>query len=323
MLDVGRLRFFREVVRAGSFSEAASRLSYTQSAVSQQIATLEAELGLTLIERRTRPLRLTDAGETLLRRAETIAGEVATAEAELRAIAKLDSGLLRLGGFSSACATILPMAVARFLREHPGVTVTLSELEVQAAQSSLRAGEIDLALTYEYPHTEPAHADGLQRTALGEDYLIIAMPASHPLARQQSLCLKQLHHERWVSTPTSGPTAQHRRFVEESCARAGFQPDIHYEIRDIWTAFGLIAAGLAIGLMPTLACLAPHPAIATRPLVDSISPFRHVFAVHVAQRRLPGIQPMLDILQRDIPPQLADSPTRRSQPSALTDTENR
>jgi DNA-binding transcriptional LysR family regulator len=308
MLDVGRLRFFREVVRAGSFSEAASRLSYTQSAVSQQIATLEAELGLTLIERRTRPLRLTDAGEILLRRAEIIAGEVATAEAELRAIAKLDSGLLRLGGFSSACATILPMAVARFLREHPGVTVTLTELEVQAAQSSLRAGEIDLALAYEYPHTEPAHADGLQRTALGDDYLIIAMPASHPLARQQSLCLEQLHHERWVSTPTSGPTAQHRRFVEESCARAGFQPDIHYEIRDIWTAFGLIAAGLAIGLMPTLACLAPHPAIATRPLVDSISPFRHVFAVHAAQRRLPGIEPMLNILQRDVAPQLAGTP---------------
>jgi DNA-binding transcriptional LysR family regulator len=98
MLDVGRLRFFSEVVRAGSFSEAASRLSYTQSAVSQQIATLEAELGLTLIERRKRPMCLTDAGQALLRHVESIFGEVATAEAELRAIAKLDTGLLHVGG---------------------------------------------------------------------------------------------------------------------------------------------------------------------------------------------------------------------------------
>src|SRR5687767_8537753 len=103
MLDVGRLRFFSEVARARSFTEAALRLSYSQSAVSQQIATLEAELGLTLIERGIRPLCLTDAGKSLLRHAEIIFGEVATAEAELRAIAKLESGILRVGGFSSAC----------------------------------------------------------------------------------------------------------------------------------------------------------------------------------------------------------------------------
>jgi DNA-binding transcriptional LysR family regulator len=158
MLDVGRLRFFSEVARAGSFTEAALRLSYSQSAVSQQIATLEAELGLTLIERGIRPLCLTDAGETLLRHAEVIFGEVATAESELRAIAKLESGIVRVGGFSSACATILPMAFAQFLREHPNVAVTLQELRPKAAYSALRAGELDVAVTYEYPPLEPAPA---------------------------------------------------------------------------------------------------------------------------------------------------------------------
>jgi DNA-binding transcriptional LysR family regulator len=302
MLDVGRLRFFSEVARARSFTEAALRLSYSQSAVSQQIATLEAELGLTLIERSARPLRLTEAGEALLRHAEIIFGEVATAEAELHAIANLDTGLLRLGGFSSACTTVLPTAVARFLREHPSVRVTITDMEPPAAESALRAGEIDLALTYEYPLTEPMPDDGLQRTVLGDDHLLVAMPADHRLARRQSLRLEHLRGECWASASTTGPGSVYRQFVEESCARAGFQPDVRYETTDIGTAFGLIAAGLAIGLMPTMACVKPHPAIAVRRLADDVPPFRRVFAVHIAQRRIPGVEPMLNLLRREIPP---------------------
>ena len=309
MLDVGRLRFFSEVVRAGSFSEAASRLSYTQSAVSQQIATLEAELGLTLIERRTRPMRLTAAGEALLRHVESIFGEVATAEAELRAIAKLDTGLLRLGGFSSACATVLPRAVAQFLREHPKVKVTLAEMESVAAQRALRAGEIDLALTYEYPLIQPTLDDDFQRTFLGDDYQVIAMPANHRLAQERFLRIEQLKSECWVSVSTTGPGSMHRQFVEETCARAGFQPDIRYEVGDLWTAFGLVAAGLAMAFVPTLACLSPHPAIVIRRPTNDIPPLRRVLALHIAQRRIPGVEPMLEVLQQDVPTQLASAPT--------------
>jgi DNA-binding transcriptional LysR family regulator len=305
MLDVGRLRFFSEVARARSFTAAASRLSYSQSAVSQQIATLEAELGLTLIERGARPLRLTAAGETLLRHAETIFGEVATAEAELRAIAELHSGLVRVGGFASACATILPPAIARFRCEHPHVAVTLVEMRPKVAQSALRAGELDLAVTYEYPPLEPAHDDGLQRHPLGDDHLLIGLPAGHHLARRRSLRLEDLRAEGWVTAAPIGPAAQHRRHLEDHCARAGFQPEVHYEVNDIPTAFGLIAAGLAVGLMPRLAFLSPHPAIATRAPAEDIPPLRRLFAVRVAQRRIPGVEPLLNVLQRDVPPQLA------------------
>jgi DNA-binding transcriptional LysR family regulator len=304
MIDVGRLRFFSEVARARSFTEAASRLSYSQSAVSQQIATLEAELGLTLIERGTRPLRLTDAGEALLRHAEIIFGEVATAEAELRAIANLDTGIVRLGGFASACATILPQTIAQFLRDHPNVTVTLADMQPPSAHRALRAGDLDLAVTYEYGPSEPA-AEGFQRIALGDDPLMIALPASHRLAHQRSLRLEHLHAETWLSTPPSGPTARHRRIMEQHCNNAGFQPQIRYEITDIWIAFGLIAAGLAVALMPRLAFLTLHPTITIRELPDDIPPFRRLFAVRVAQRWSPGVEPMLNLLQRDIPRQLA------------------
>lgn len=304
MLDVGRLRFFSEVARARSFTEAASRLSYSQSAVSQQVATLEAELGLTLIERGTRPLRLTDAGAALLRHTEIIFGEVVAAEAELQAIAKLDSGLLRVGGFSSACATILPTAFARFLREHPNVAVTLDEMRPKAAHSALRAGELDVAVTYEYPFTQPTHNDGLQRVELGDDHSVVVLPVGHRLAHRRRLRLEQLRGESWVSAPRSSHAAELRQQLEEHCARAGFQPQIRYAINDIPTALGLIAAGLAVGLMSQLAFLTPHPAIVTRALDDDTPPSRRVFAVRVAQRDIPSVQAMLDVLQHDVPAQL-------------------
>jgi DNA-binding transcriptional LysR family regulator len=305
MLDVGRLRFFSEVARAGSFTEAALRLSYSQSAVSQQIATLEAELGLTLIERGRHPLLLTDAGESLLRHAEVIFGEVATAEAELRAIAKLESGIVRVGGFSSACAMILPMAFAQFLREHPNVAVTLQELRPKAAHSALRAGELDLAVTYEYPPLEPAPNDGLQRIPLGDDTLLVGLPAGHRFARRRSLRLEHLRAESWVTAPRSSPAAEHRRHLEEHCARAGFEPHVRYEINDIPTALGLIAAGLGVGLMPKLAFLTPQPGITARALADVGPPFRRLYAVRVPQRRIPGVEPMINVLQREVPPQLS------------------
>jgi DNA-binding transcriptional LysR family regulator len=240
--------------------------------------------------------------------AETIFGEVATAEAELRAIANLDAGLLRVGGFASACAAIMPQAIAQFLRDYPNVTVTLAAMQPPSARRALRAGDLDLAVTYEYALAEPTPDDGFQRTLLGHDPLVIAMPASHRLARRRTLRLEDLHAETWLSTPPSGPTAQHRRIMEEHCTNAGFQPQIRYEITDIWIAFGLIAAGLAVGLMPRLAFLTPHPAITTRALTDDIAPFRRLFAERVAQRHVPGIQPMLNLLQHDVPRQVATPP---------------
>lgn len=309
MLDVGRLRFFSEVARVRSFTEAALRLSYSQSAVSQQIATLEAELGLTLIERGPRPLRLTDAGETLLRRAEIIFGEVATAEAELRAIAELESGIVRVAGFSSACATILPLAFAQFLRKHPNVGVTLQEMRPKAAHSALRAGDLDLAVTYGYPPYEQPLDDGFERVALGDDHLVIVLSVSHRLARRRSLRLEHLQAENWVAAPHDSPAGEHRRHLEEHCARAGFEPHVGYEVSDVATAVGLIGSGLAVGLMPALAFLNPHPAIVTRQPGNDTTPFRHLYAVHIAQRKIPGIDPMLNVLQREIPPRLATTTT--------------
>src|SRR5437868_14588564 len=131
MLDVKRLRVLREVATQGSFSSAAEALDYTQSAVSQQIATLEREAGTVLVDRSARGVRLTEAGEALVRHADAILARLAEAESELEAIAGLRGGRLRLAAFESGASTLMPLAIAAFSQRHPAVepSMTLAEPE--------------------------------------------------------------------------------------------------------------------------------------------------------------------------------------------------
>src|SRR2546423_15250951 len=149
MLDVKRLRVLRAVATHGSFSAAAEVLAYTQSAVSQQIATLEREAGTVLVDRSARGVTLTDAGEALVRHADAILARLADAEAELEAIAGLRGGRLRLVAFPSAGATLAPAAVAAFRARHPAVDITLIPGEPEDGLAALRAGETDIALLVE------------------------------------------------------------------------------------------------------------------------------------------------------------------------------
>src|SRR6476469_2073134 len=156
MLDVRRLRVLREVAHQGSFSAAGDALGYTQSAVSQQIAALERETGMTLVERSARGVRLTDAGRTLVDHADGILARLSAAEEELEAIAGLRGGRLRLASFPPAGATLVPLAIAEFSRRHPAVELSLVEAEVEVSVPALKAGELDVALTFEYSHLPPS-----------------------------------------------------------------------------------------------------------------------------------------------------------------------
>src|SRR3954451_19568343 len=147
MLDVRRLRVLREVAHQGSFSAAGESLGYTQSAVSQQIAALERETATTLVERNARGVRLTDAGRTLVEHADGTLARLAAAEDELEAIAGLRGRRLRLASFTTAGATLVPLAIAEFSRLHPGVELSLVEAEVEDSVPALKAGELDVALT--------------------------------------------------------------------------------------------------------------------------------------------------------------------------------
>src|SRR5918992_637116 len=190
MLDVKRMRVLREVASEQSFSAAANKLGYTQSAVSQQIAALERETGTTLIERNPRGIRLTDAGEALVRHADGILARLADAEAELEAIAGLRGGRLRLGSFPTAGATLMPKAIAAFSREHPGVELSLAEADPMESLPRLKAGELDLVLVDD---TSGVLEQGdLEFEHILDDPLHLALPSDHPLAAKRRLRFEDL-----------------------------------------------------------------------------------------------------------------------------------
>src|SRR3954454_4392006 len=180
MLDVRRLRVLREVAARGSFSAAAESLSFTQSAVSQQIAALERESGAKLIERFPRGIRLTDAGRALVDHADAILARLDDAEEELAAIAGLRGGRLRIATFQSAGATLIPRAVGEFHRRHPDVDLTVKQEEYVGAEM-LRAGEVDLTIVMDFAHA-PLVASELELTKLLDDPYDVVLPQDHPLA---------------------------------------------------------------------------------------------------------------------------------------------
>src|SRR5256885_1844590 len=155
MLDVRRLRVLRAVAQHGSFSAAAEELSYTQSAVSQQIAALEQEVGGKVLERSPRGVRLTDAGRALVEHSEVIFARLAAAEAELEDIAGLRAGRLRLASFSSAGATLLPLAAGAVRRRPPAIRISLAAADEEGTIPGLRAGGPGLALIF-HPTGLPA-----------------------------------------------------------------------------------------------------------------------------------------------------------------------
>jgi DNA-binding transcriptional LysR family regulator len=294
MLNVGRLRVLREVAYRGSFSSAAAALSYTQSAVSQQIAALEAETGLALLERHPRGVTLTPAGQALVTHAEGILARLDAAEASLAAITGLGAGRLRMASFPTAGATLMPLAIARFRTLHPGVELTLAEGEPEEILPRLRAGELDLALLFEFSQ-ELAGDDDLTRAALLRDQLHLALPREHRLARRRRLRLEELRGEPWVQTSSASACARH---VVRSCLEAGFEPTVSFESDDYQTVQGLVAAGVGVALIPQLALSVVREDIVIRSLSPT-PPAREVLAVAPAAARLvPAAPAMIGILEQ-------------------------
>ena len=282
MLNLNRLRILIEVASRGSFSAAADALSYTQSAVSQQIAALEAETGVTLIERLPRGVRLTPAGQVLLEYAEGIIARLHAAEAEMAAIAGLRGGQLRMASFPTAGATLMPLAIAIFRAQHPEVSLTLAEGEPEEIGPRLSAGEFDLALLFEFEGTSESLGPELTRQPLFEDPMFLALPADHPLARRRTLRLENLRTEAWIQTSSSSPCARH---VVRSCHAAGFDPIVSFESDDYQTVQGLVAAGVGVALIPKLALSGAREDIAIRALSPQ-SPVRMVIAATPEDTRL-------------------------------------
>jgi molybdate transport repressor ModE-like protein len=292
MLDVKRMRILKEVADRGSFSAAAEALSYTQSAVSQQIAALEREAGTQLVTRGSRGIRLTEAGEALVRHADAILTRLADAEAELEALAGLRGGRLRLAAFPTVGATLMPLAIANFRQRHPDVELMVRQLEPEDSLPLLKMGELDIALTIE-PNTS-LDTDGLDSTFLLDDPMFVVLPLDHPLANKSRARLKDLKDEAWIGTTDACSCGA---LVRNHCIRSGgFEPQITFESDDYLAIQGLVAAGVGVAMIPTLALTTVRDDIIIRDLGNE-APIRTIAAATLpGAQRSPAARAMLEVL---------------------------
>ena len=286
------MRVLREVAVRGSFSAAAEALSFTQSAISQQIAALERETGTTLVQRNARGIRLTEAGEALVRHTDAILARLSEAEAELEAIAGLRGGRLRLASFESAAATLMPLAIAAFRAQHPAVELSMSLAEPEDSVPLLRSGELDLALVFDSAAVH--EVDGIDRVHLLEDPMYLALPLDHPLAHRRRLKLEDLAGEAWVA---GAADCECNRLISHACAAAGYQPRIAFETDDYTAMQGFVAAGVGVSLIAELGLRIVRDDIVVRDLGRE-TPVRQIYAATLADGyRSPATQAMLEILQ--------------------------
>lgn len=297
MLDVKQLKVLKAVSEHGSFSAAAEALSYTQPAISQQIASLEKQANAQLVDRGSRGVRLTDAGRALVEHAEVVLARLAAAEAELEAIAGVRGGRVRLSSFPTAGASLLPPAVALFTRRHPEVELSFVEKEPEEAVQMLRSAELEVAIAFEYRDLSQPEFDrlyeGIELRHLLDDPMFLAMPRDHPVARKPRARLEDVAEDIWIQNDTRGPCG---RLHLAACAGAGFEPKIGYVSDDYNVVQGLIAAGVGVSLLPALALTNLREDIAVRSLGRRAPARKIASAVLAGRYRSPATDAMLDIL---------------------------
>src|ERR687887_394939 len=290
MLDVRRMRVLREVALRGSFSAAAEALSFTQSAVSQQIAALEREAGTILVQRSARGVRLTEAGEALVRHTDAIMARLAEAEAELEAIAGLRGGRLRLAAFESAGSTLMPLAIAAFRERHPAVELSMSLAEPEDSVPMLRSGELDVAIVFD--SGAGPEVDGIERRHLLEDPMYLTLPRDHPLAHRRRVRLEDLAGEAWVARAAD---CECNRLLSRACAMAGYPPRIAFETDDYTAMQGFVAAGVGVSLIAELGLRTIRDDILVRDLGRE-TPVRNIYAAVSGGYRTPAANAMLEVL---------------------------
>jgi DNA-binding transcriptional LysR family regulator len=280
MLDVKRLRILREVAAQASFSGAAEALYLSQSAVSQQVATLEREVGMPLLARGNGGPRLTDAGEALLAHADAVIARLEEAERELAAISGLEAGRVRLASFPSASATLVTQALSEFRARFGGVALQFSEYEPEESMPLLRRGELDLVVGFDYPRFATEIERDLDRSVLMTESMHAALPRSHPLAGAPTVELAELAGEPWLCGTRPSSCAD---VVIFACRDAGFEPRIDFESDDYTVLQGFVTAGLGVTLLPDLALASLNPDVAILP-IEPEPPLRRVWAA----TRAPG-----------------------------------
>ena len=268
MLDVHRLRLLRELDRRGTLAAVARALSYSPSAVSQQLSQLEAETGVVLLESAGRGVRLTAQARILVAHTEAILERLEEAEAELRASLTEVRGTLRVASFQSVLLALVPAVLTRLAERHPGLRVEITHQEAGPAFAGLLAHDFDVVLGEEYSGAARPPVPGARTQLLALDELFLVIPAHGPYARAESptapVHLPDLADVPWILDPAGLAPGQWARNV---CREAGFEPDVRYAGSDLLLQIHLAETGHAVAVIPGLLLAAvPPPAARVRAL---------------------------------------------------------
>jgi DNA-binding transcriptional LysR family regulator len=295
MLDPRRLAVLREFAHRGTIAEAADALAFTPSAVSQQLAQLQREAGVALLRKVGRRLELTDAGRTLVARADELLARIEEIDAELAAQAEEVAGTVRVGAFQTAASAIVIPALDRLAASHPRLRVELVEAEAEESLPALERGAVDVAIAEEYEHSPRPRSARLHREYLEPDEMVLALPRTHPQAtRKRPLALASLSEIEWVAA--SADTAFGDMFVRLCRAVGGFEPRIRHRVNEMQLLLDIVASGAAAALVPALGRPDSDPRVAVRQLAEG--PFaRALFvAIRGSERRRPTTKAVVDAL---------------------------
>ena len=300
-IDVQTVRVIRQVAEHGSITAAADALGYSQPAVSQQLRRFEARTGIALVERVGRGIRLTQSGRVLARHANAVTTAIEAAAGELAEIRGLRAGRVRLVAFPSASATLVPRLIATLAAEHPGIAVTYVEAEPPEAVAAVRADRADVAITFSYPgdRDDPhqASARGLDVLAFCDEPMRLVLPEGHPAAASDVVELGTLADEHWIAG-----CPRCRGHLLELTDAAGFRPRIAFETDNFVAVEGMVAQGLGVALLPSLALDASprHPGVVTRPTARADVRSLHLVTARGADR-VPAVGAMLGVVRRLLP----------------------
>ncbi|WP_026415682.1 LysR family transcriptional regulator [Actinomadura oligospora] len=296
MLDLGRLRVLRELQQRGTAGAVAEALGYSPSAVSQQLAQLQREVGVRLVEKAGRRLRLTPAGEVLAARAQSLLDEARRAEEAALAASGRVAGTVRIVAFQTALLHVLAPALPGLAAEYPELTVDVLDEDYARVLQAVALQEIDVAITDVYPRLPRARRPELVAEELLSESMQVTLPETHPLAASgEPVPLAALSGERWV---TGHIGTNHADLLERACVDlAGFHPDVRYRTNDIMVMFAMVAHGGAVSVMPDLAYADQQPGIVTRPLDGEPLRRRMVLWTRAGADVRPSVRALLDALR--------------------------
>jgi LysR family transcriptional regulator, transcription activator of glutamate synthase operon len=288
-MDLKQLRYLVALAEERHFTRAAAREHIAQPALSQQLKRLEDEVGLQLVERTTRQVAITPAGQLLVGRARRVLAEIEAAHAELEGLKGMESGHVTVGVMHTMGPIDISLALAIFHQQHPAVDLTVREDSSEELARMLRDDELDLAFL---SVTERVESEGLGLHQLVSEELVAVLPQDHRLARRRKLRMAELAGEEFISYREG---ARLRELLTGAGRYAGFQPEIKLESNESGRIRRLVARGMGVAILPRSDASAPGAEVAVVTLIEPALRRDITLAWRQGRRHPPAVEGFLGL----------------------------